>query len=140
MLALGAINVLTSTYFLAVDKMPFIKGVFPTFEMYVLTAVLVAVPIVAATGYVHFKRLGAHSADVAVAFQNYIYNYRLPPGFNVEVFGPAYRMLLRATLKQACSEKLTDAEIREIDALRERLRHLIDGGTVGKHPRGVIDS
>lgn len=136
---LGAINVLTSTYFLAVDQIPVIKSIFPTFEIYVITGVVVAIPIVTATGYIHFKRLGAHSADTSVVAQNFIFNYRMPPGFTIDVYGPAYKMILKLALKRASSEKLTADEIKEIDDLRERLRHLIEGGSTGKYAKGVID-
>ena len=136
---LGAVNVLTSTYFLAIDEIPFIKEVFPTFEAYVVTAVLVAIPTVTVVGYAHYKRIGAHSAAMAIHMQNNIFNYKLQPGFMREVFGPAYKMILRAVFKRSVSEKLTDEEIGEIDRLRERLRHLIDGGSVGSYARGVID-
>ena len=136
---LGAVNVLTSTYFLAIEEVPFIKEVFPTFEMYVITAALVAIPAVTAVGYAHYKRIGAHSAEMAISTQNNIFNYKFQPGFNPEVFGPAYKMILRSVLKRSVSERLTDEEIGEINRLRERLRHLIDGGSVGTYARGVID-
>lgn len=138
-LVIGAVNVLTSTYFLAVDSVPFIKEVFPTFEMYVLAAILAAVPVVTVTGYVHFKRVGAHSASAAITAQNNIFNYKLPPGFNLEVFGPAYKAILRSVFKRARAEKFTEDEIREIDQLRKSLKHLIDGGSVGRYAKGVID-
>lgn len=136
---LGAVNVLTSTYFLAIEEVPFIKEIFPTFEIYVITAVLVAIPVVTVVGYAHYKRIGAHSAAMAINMQNNIFNYKFQPGFTREVFGPAYKMILRSVLKRSISEKLTDEEIGEIDRLRRRLRHLIDGGSVGSYARGVID-
>lgn len=139
MVLIGAVNVLTSTYFLAVDEIPFIKEIFPTFDLYVLTAVLIAIPIISVTGYVHFKRIGAHSASTALYMQNNVYNYKFYPGFNLEVFAPSYRAILRLSLKRANSEKFTDDDIQNIDMLRERLKHLIDGGSVGKYARGVID-
>ena len=139
MVLLGAVNVLTSTYFLAIEEVSFIKEIFPTFEMYVIVAVLVAIPVVTVVGYVHYKRIGAHSAAVAIFMQNDIFNYKFQPGFAREVFGPAYKMILRSILKRSISEKLTDEEIGEIDLLRQRLRHLIDGGSVGTYAKGVID-
>lgn len=138
-LVLGAVNVLTSTYFLAIDNVPFIKEVFPTFEVYVLATILVAIPVVTVAGYVHFKRIGAYSAGVSIYMQNNIFNYRLPPGFNLEVFGPAYKTILECSLKRARAEKFTDDEIKNIDDIRAKLRHLIDGGAVGKYAKGVID-
>ena len=139
MLAIGAINVLTSTYFLAADDFPFIKELFPTFEMYVMVAFLLGIPIVSVTGYIHFKRIGAHSANVAIAAQNFIYHYKFTPGFMLEVFGPCHRLILSLMLKRMSTEKFTDDEIKEIDALRAKLKHLIDGGSVGTYPKGVID-
>lgn len=138
-LFMGAINVLTSTYFLAIEQIPFIKNLFPTFEIYVVTAVVVAIPVVTITGYVHFKRVGAFSAATSIMTQNFIFNYRMPPGFTVDVYGPAYKMILKMALKRANSEKLTAEEIKEIDRLRERLRHLIEGGSTGSYSKGVID-
>jgi len=136
---LGAINVLSSTYFLAIDKIPFVKEIFPTFEIYVITAVLIAIPTVTIIGYVHYKRIGAHSAATSIIAQNNIFNYRMMPGFTIETFGPAYKAILKATIKHSCSEKLTVEEINEIDDIRRQLRHLIDGGSVGKYAKGVID-
>lgn len=138
-LVMGAINVLTSTYFLAVDDIPFVKELFPTFEMYVMVAVIVAVPAVTITGYVHYKRIGAFSANASVATQNNIFNYKFRPGFELEVFGPAYKLILVLTFKRIRTEKFTDEEIKEIDRLRKQLKHLIDGGSVGTYAKGVID-
>ena len=140
MLLIGAVNVLTSTYFLAIDSVPFVKELFPTFEIYVLVAVVVALPVVTITGYIHFKRIGAHSASSAISHQNFIYNYRFPPGFNIEVFAPAYQAIMTLTLKRACSEKFTDEDKEKIDELRSKLKHLMDGGAVGTYARGVIDN
>ncbi len=139
MLAIGGINVLTSTYFLAADDFPFITYLFPTFEIYVTAAILLGIPIVSVTGYIHFKRIGAHSANSAVSVQNYIYHYKLRPGFESEVFGPSYKMILHLMFKRMRTEKFTDNEIKEIDELRAKLKHLADGGSVGKYPKGVID-
>lgn len=138
-LVLGAVNLLTSTYFLAADEIVFVKELFPTFEMYVVVMVLAAIPIVTITGYAHFKRIGAHSANMAISMQHAIYNYKLRPGFDIEVFGPTYKLMLELALKRMRTEKFTDEEIKEIDRLRGRLKHLIDGGTVGKYAKGVID-
>lgn len=138
-LLISSVNVLTSTYFLAIDNTSFIKEIFPTFEMYILTVVMVAIPVITIVGYVHYKQVGAHSANIAIGTQNTIYNYRFQPGFTLGAFGPAYRMILVCILKHTRSEKFTDRDIEQIDHLRARLKHLIDGGAVGEYAKGVID-
>ena len=45
---LAAINMLTVTYFLAVDNYPFLKGIFPSFEQYVMVIACVGLPLLIA--------------------------------------------------------------------------------------------
>ena len=52
----AAINTLTVTYYLAIDKIPLLLNLFPTFSHYVGAAVLIGVPILIIIGYVHYKR------------------------------------------------------------------------------------
>ena len=54
---LAAINTLTVTYFLAIEKAPVLQEIFPTFVQYVLIVVSIGMPILIAVGYVHFKNL-----------------------------------------------------------------------------------
>ena len=56
---LAAINTLTLTYYLAIDNYPVLKDLFPTFEQYVLIVVSIGVPLLAFTGYAHYKRTKA---------------------------------------------------------------------------------
>ena len=138
-LTIGAINLLTTTYFLAIDEMPFIKTLFSTFETYVITAIIVGVPIVTVIGWIHFKRIGAFSAAQSIMMQNQIFNYKFQPGYTLEVFGPAYLAILRIAVKRIKSEKLSDDEVKDIDKIQKQLQKLIDGGAVGKYAKGVID-
>ena len=60
--ALGAINTLTITYFLAIDNYPILKNIFPTFEQYVVIMVLVGIPMLIMLGYAHYKKTKAYRA------------------------------------------------------------------------------
>ena len=53
----AAINMLTVTYFLAIENYPTLKEVFPSFEQYVLIAVVIGVPLLTLVGYAHYKKL-----------------------------------------------------------------------------------
>lgn len=45
---LAAINTLTVTYYLAIEKLPLLKDVFPTFGSYLMVAVVIGVPLLMA--------------------------------------------------------------------------------------------
>ncbi len=137
-LAIGVINVLTSTYFLAIERIPFIKSIFPTFELYIITAILVGLPIIAASGYLHFKKAGTYSAELSISFQNHIFHYKWLPGYHKEVFGPAYLAIFRGMIKRVKSEKLSNNDIQNMKKIENELQKLIDGGIVGNPPKGAF--
>ena len=53
---MAAVNVLTVTYFLAIENYPSLQVIFPTFVHYIATAVGIGVPLLVFVGYVHYKR------------------------------------------------------------------------------------
>ncbi len=137
-LLVGVINVLTSTYFLAIDRAPFIKAIFPTFELYILTAVAIGLPVIIFSGWFHYKKAGTYSAELSIAQQNHVYNYKWLPGYHKEVFSHAYLAIFRATVKQAKSEKLSDEEIQNMNKIEKQLQDLIDGEYAGNPPKGAF--
>ena len=134
----GVINVLTTSYFLSIKKIPTILEIFPTFEIYVLSLVFIAIPIITFVGWIHFKRIGTYSVEAATYQKAYPYNYKLQPGYNKEVFDPAYLAILRLNMKKINDEKLTEDEEKEIMNLESLLTKLIEGGHVGQHPKGAL--
>ena len=136
-LLIGAINVATSTYFLAVDKAPILKELFPTFEVYIALAIGIGFPVIIAMGWIHMKRIGTFSAESNVLTEEFPYHYRHPPGFMTEVIGPLYAMTVNLMIKRRTGEKLTDDEIRSIQKIDDDLTNLINGGHVGNPPKGA---
>lgn len=137
-LLIGVANVFTSTYFLAVERIPFIKSVFPTFEVYVITLILIGLPVISIFGWFHYKKAGTYSAELSIAQQNHVYNYKWLPGYHKEVFSHAYLAIFRATLKRVKSEKLSDEEIENMKNIEKKLQDLIDGGIAGNPPKGAF--
>jgi len=134
----GVVNIMTTTYFLAIDKIPFLLIIFPTFEIYVSTLILVGLPIIVITGWIHLKRVGTFAAEANITTEESPYQYKLAPGHLKEVFGPAYLAVLQINIKKAKGEKLTEEEINSILNLEKKLIHLIEGGYVGNPPKGAF--
>lgn len=129
----AAINTLVTTYYLAIENIPALKSIFPSFFVYVIIVVSVGIPVLVAVGYVHYKRSSAYSAEADINVESYPYFYKLPPGWNQEVVFPLYSMMTHLLVKISKNEKLTDKEIEEIKSIEKKLDVLIRGGYVGSH-------
>jgi hypothetical protein len=136
---IGVANVLTTTYFLAGKKIPWVQQVFPNFESYIAFCIAIGVPIVVIVGWLHFKRMGTYTQEVAISYQYSPYNYKFQPGYNREVFAPAYLAILQLNIKRMKGEKLSHEELENILSLETKLKALMEGGFVGSPPKGVLE-
>ena len=132
---MAAINMLTVTYFLAIDNYPSLQGIFPTFVHYILAAIFIGAPLLVLVGYVHYQRSAAYSAEAEVNVEAFPYWYKIPPGWNKEVVFPLYLSMLNIMIKMSKDEKLSQDEIDKITNIQKSLHHLIDGGYVAKPKR-----
>ena len=137
-LFIGITNVLTSTYFLAIEKVPTIKSLIPSFEMYILICFIVGLPLITIFGWFHFKRAGTYSTETSILYENNPFNYKWLPGFNKEVFASVYKTILSCQEKKLNGESLSNEEINDIKNLELQLQNLIGGGYVGKPPSGTM--
>ena len=132
---MAAINVLTVTYFLAIDNYPSLQVIFPTFVHYIITAVCIGVPSLVLVGYVHYKRSAAFAAEADINVEANPYWYKAPPGWNKEVVFPLYLNMMNLMIKMSKNEKLTSEEIEKMSDIQKSLSTLIDGGYIGKPSR-----
>ena len=65
----AAINTLTVTYFLAIERYPFLHDIFPTFIHYVVILCLTGIPILILIGYAHFKRTSAYRSEADIGME-----------------------------------------------------------------------
>ena len=132
---MAAVNMLTVTYFLAIDNYPSLQAVFPSFVHYILTAIFIGVPLLIFVGYIHYKRSAAYSAEADINVEAYPYWYKIPPGWNKEVVFPLYLSMLNVMIKMSKNEKLSTDDTDKITNIQKSLSSLIDGGYVGKPKR-----
>jgi|TARA_B110000495_G_scaffold198154_1_gene209509 hypothetical protein len=121
---MAGINTLTITYFLAIEKYPLLLGIFPTFLSYVVIIVLAAVPILAATGYLHFKKSNAYKAEADIGMEVDPYNRRLL--LNTEMMMPLFLQMSSLLTKLAKNQKISDEEYDKLDNIQKDLSQYID--------------
>ena len=130
---LAAINTLTVTYYLAIEKAPILKEIFPSFLFYMIFAVSIGLPLLIGIGYIHYKKSPSFTSESDVTVESYPYYYKLTPGFDKQVIFPLYMMMTIMMKKMSNGEKFTDEELKEIDALQKKIDLLIKGGMVDNY-------
>ena len=67
----AAINTLTVTFFLAIEKYPLLSVIFPTFFHYIVIVVGAGVPLLVLVGYVHFKKSKSYRAEADIIIETH---------------------------------------------------------------------
>ena len=119
----AAVNALTVTFFLAIEKYPLLSVIFPTFFHYVVIVVGVGVPVLILLGYVHFKRSKSFRAEADIQIETSPHIRRMLQ--NTEILLPAYLKLTELVVKLSENKKLTDKEFEEVSRLQQELHEHI---------------
>ena len=120
----AAVNALTVTFFLAIEKYPLLSVIFPTFFHYIVIVVGVGVPVLVLVGYVHFKRSKSFRAEQDILVETSPHFRRMLQ--NTEILLPAYLKLTELMVKLSENKKLTDKEFEEVSKLQQELHEHID--------------
>lgn len=132
---LAAVNTAVITYYLALERISFVKEIFPTFANYFLTFTIVGIPLLIFIGYIHYKRSPIYKAEADIYAEANPYNFKLPPGYNPEAVFPLYLLLTQVLLRLVNGEKLSEDEQRNLEELQKKLTILINGGYIGNPQR-----
>ena len=116
----AAINTLTVTYFLAIERYPVLFAIFPTFQHYIAIITGIGIPVLVLVGYIHFKRSSAFRAERDIGMQADPYFRRIL--VNTEIMINAHIKLSELMLKLTSNEQLTEKELEEIQTLQKKLK------------------
>jgi hypothetical protein len=120
----AAVNALTVTFFLAIERYPSLSVIFPTFFHYIVIVVGIGVPILVLVGYVHFKRSKSYRAEADIGVESNPHFRRILQ--NTEILLPAYLKLTEIIVKLSENKKLTDEELKEVSKFQNQLNNHID--------------
>ena len=115
----AAINTLTVTFYLAIEKYPNLNWIFPTFLHYILVVVSIGVPLLVLVGYIHYKRSSARKAEVDISYETDAYKARTL--VNTEITIALNMKLLDIITKISKKEEIPNQEYQELEQLREKL-------------------
>ena len=120
----AAINTLTVTYYLAIEKYPDLHWVFPTFVHYVTIVTAIGIPFLVLVGYVHYKRTAARKAEVDISYETDPYKARTL--VNTEISMKLNLQLIDIIMKLSKNEKISDEKYEEIKKLYDELSKFQD--------------
>lgn len=115
----SAINTLVVTYYLAIERLPSVKELFPTFLLYSITLVIIGIPLLIIIGYIHYKKSPAFKTEAMISFESNPPLYRMMQ--NTEIILPLCLQLSNLLIKLSKNEKLTDAETTELSKIQQQL-------------------
>ena len=116
---MAATNTLVVTYYLAIERYPFLVSIFPTFVQYVLIIVAIGIPLLVFVGYAHWKKTSARKAEVDIFYEVNPYIMRVL--VNTELMLKLNLKLSKLLAKSQQNEKLSDDEIKELSDLQKEL-------------------
>ena len=116
----AAINTLTVTFYLAIDKYPDLNWLFPTFFHYILITSTIGIPFLILVGYVHYKRSAARKAEVDISYETDAYKARTL--VNTEIAITLSMKLLDIITKMSQKQELSDDDNQELERLRKKLQ------------------
>lgn len=115
----AAINTLTVTYYLAIERYPVLKEIFPSFVQYVIVITIVGIPLLVFVGYIHYKKTTAYKSEAEIIYESNPFIRRVL--VNTELLVLLNLQLLDTIAKLSNNEKLSQQEIDEILRLRKEL-------------------
>jgi len=109
---------MVTTYYLAIEKSSLLKEIFPSFILYILMLVGVAIPTLITIGYIHVKRSQAYQAEIDIQYEVNPYVKKMLA--NTEEILRQQSMLNNILLKLAKNEKLTEKEFEYINQINNK--------------------
>ena len=126
-----AINTLTVTFYLAIEKIPILESIFPSFFHYVLIVSGLGIPILVVIGYAHYKRTKAFQSEVEILIESNPFAARNIA--NTEMILELNLKSLNLLLALNQNKKISDSEIKEIRDLHEKISDFKNSRTFSNH-------
>ena len=129
---LGVANTLIVVWYLAIREIPAVENFFGHFIPFAIAVTLVGTPLSVLIGWAHIKRSPAWTSELDIGVEANPWNFKLPPGWWQQAFAPTYLEIL-LELKRLLSAQglLSEEDKTRVEGLENKLKRLIDGGSIG---------
>jgi hypothetical protein len=119
----AAVNTLTVTYYLAIERIPTLLVIFPSFVHYVVIVSVIAIPLLVVIGYAHYKRTAAFRSEADISMETNPYQRRMV--VNTESILRLNLKLLDIILQSSLTEKSSKEDLENITEIKNEISELL---------------
>lgn len=119
----AAINTLTVTYYLAIERYPTLQIIFPNFVQYVLIVTIFGVPFLIFLGYIHYKKTTAFRSEVDIGYESNPYALRIL--INSEMLLKLNLQLIDKIMRLSKNEQLSEEEAKELESIENEIKNFL---------------
>ena len=118
----AAINTMVVTYYLAIENIPILKIVFPSFYVYLAIVASIGIPILILVGYAHQKRTSSYKAEADIYYESNPHSLRT---YNEVELLLQLNLKLVKYLLQDSTKKYSSNEVLELVELKQEIENYI---------------
>ena len=134
----AAINTIITTYYLAFDNISFLQQIFPTFGHYVISVILIGIPVLIVTGYIHTKRSAAYREEAKIQSES---NPHVIRGLeNKELMLIVIYKINQLLIKKINKIKFTEKELDEMTILKQKIQNQVNDRNISNITLVDIDN
>ena len=115
----AAINTMVVTYYLAIDNIPILKTVFPSFYVYVAIMISIGVPFLILVGYSHQKKTASYKAEADIYYESNPHALRTYN--NVELLLQLNLKLFNLLLLEYEKDNTSNEKLNELKKLKNEI-------------------
>lgn len=123
----AAVNTLTVTYYLAIERIPGLLVIFPSFVHYVVIVSVIAIPLLVFIGYAHYKRTAAFRSEADISMETNPYQRRMV--VNTESILRLNLKLIDIILQSPITEKSSKEDLENIIEIKNEISELLQNRT-----------
>jgi hypothetical protein len=120
----AAINTMVVTYYLAIENIPELKVIFPSFYLYLLFASAIGIPLLIFVGYAHQKKTSSYKAEADIYFESNPHSSRMYN--NVELIFQLNLKLVNLLLLDYEKNNISNVELDELIKFKNEIEKYFD--------------
>lgn len=117
----AAINTMVVTYYLAIENIPALKTVFPTFYAYLAVTAALGIPLLIFVGYAHQKKTASYKTEADIYFESNPHALRMYN--NVELLLQLQLKLVNLSILDSQNNNMSDEKLDELIKLKNEIEN-----------------
>jgi len=115
----AALNTMVVTYYLAIENIPVLKTVFPSFYAYLALTAALGIPLLILVGYAHQKKTASYKTEADIYYESN--PHALRSLINTEILLELNLKLNDKLIKIISDDKLSEEDIEDLRKLQEKI-------------------